>query len=258
MVPVLSEILRIVAGEGELPDETRVHVVLADNGLDADVTGVSVELTAGARQELARLAVLGDILRLRVGGEEIYQREQPVLRVGGVDVRLPANVFLQAVAEAEAFLAAAVVKGLGRARSVADLFSGLGTFTLPLATRARVLAADYQSEAVEALQHAVRHAKGLKPVECLRRDLFREPLSRGELNVFDGVVFDPPRAGAAAQCQSLAKSKVPVVVAVSCNPATLARDLRTLIDGGYILERVTPVDQFLYSAHIEAVAVLRR
>ena len=108
------------------------------------------------------------------------------------------------------------------------------------------MAIDNQPEAVAALADAVRRVQGIKPIESLRRDLFREPLSRNELNRFDGVVFDPPRAGALAQSQAMARSKVPCVVAVSCNPATLARDLRCLIDGGYKLKSVTPIDQFLY------------
>lgn len=257
-LPALRRILGAVASGGALPDGVRVQAVLADNGLDVDIAGVGAQFGAGERQAFADMAMGADILRLRIGGEEIYQREQPIVRVGGVAIRLPVGVFMQAVAAAENLMAGAVAKALGRSRHVADLFCGIGTFTFPLAKRARVLAVDNEAEAVTALETAVRHVQGLKPVETLCRDLFREPLSRGELNALDGVVFDPPRAGASAQCAALAKSKVPVVVAVSCHPGTLARDLRTLIDGGYTLQSVLPVDQFLYSGHIEAVAVLRR
>jgi 23S rRNA (uracil1939-C5)-methyltransferase len=129
---------------------------------------------------------------------------------------------------------------------------------LRLAERARVTAADNDADAVAALQRAAAGTQGLKPVDAIVRDLFRRPLSRTELKRFDAVVFDPPRQGAYAQARELAASGVPVVVAVSCNPATFARDARILVDGGYRLVRVTPVDQFLYSAHVELVARFQR
>ena len=150
------------------------------------------------------------------------------------------------------------VGALGRTKRVADLFCGIGTWTFPIAQRARVLAVDGDDAAIAALSAAARNAQGLKPIEVLRRDLFREPLSARELKGFDAVVFDPPRAGAKAQAEQLARGEVPVVVAVSCDPGTLARDLRILVDSGYRLDAVTPIDQFEFSAHVEAVAVLRR
>ncbi len=256
--PVLRSVLDVVAAQGGLGDDVRVHVLQADNGIDVLVDGSKGELSAAVREKLAGVAHKGGLLRLRVGRDEIFQTGQPMLQVGGGLIQVPAGVFVQAVGAAEAVMAQLAIKALGRAKHVADLFCGLGTFALPIAKRARVLAVDNQPEAVAALGNAVRHVQGLKPIESLRRDLFREPLSRNELNAFDAVVFDPPRAGAAAQSESLAKSKVPCIVAVSCNPVTFARDLRTLIDGGYKLQSVTPLDQFLYSAHVEAVAVLRR
>ncbi|MGH8263269.1 MAG: class I SAM-dependent RNA methyltransferase, partial [Steroidobacteraceae bacterium] len=139
-----------------------------------------------------------------------------------------------------------------------DLFCGVGTFAFPLAATARVMAIDSNSAAIAALTAAARHARGLKPVAAHVRDLFRNPLSVRELADFDAVVLDPPRAGARAQAEVLAQSRVATVIAVSCNPATLARDVRAMVDGGYAIERVTPVDQFLYAAELEAVAVLRR
>jgi 23S rRNA (uracil1939-C5)-methyltransferase len=144
------------------------------------------------------------------------------------------------------------------ARRVADLFCGVGAFTFPLARTAPVLAVDSDADAVAALGAAARHARGLQPIETRVRDLFRMPLSARELGGFDAVVFDPARSGAQAQAEQLARSKVGCVVAVSCNPATLARDVRALLDGGYALESVAPIDQFLYSPHVEAVAILRR
>jgi 23S rRNA (uracil1939-C5)-methyltransferase len=165
---------------------------------------------------------------------------------------------VQAVAEAEAEIVQLVVTAVAKAKRVADLFCGIGTFTFPLARSARVLAVDDNEEAVAALAAAARHAQGLKPIETKVRDLFRIPLSPRELEGFDAVVVDPARSGAEAQAQQLARSRVPVAICVSCNPGTLARDARILLDGGYVLESVTPIDQFLFSAHVEAVAVLRR
>lgn len=145
-----------------------------------------------------------------------------------------------------------------KTKQVADLFCGLGTFTFHLAKRWRVLAVDSDRNAINALVSGANAAKGLKPIETKVRNLFQDPLGPRELDGFDAVVFDPPRAGALGQCERLARSKVPTVVAVSCNPATLARDARVLVDGGYVLESVMPIDQFVYAAHVEAVAVFRR
>ena len=134
----------------------------------------------------------------------------------------------------------------------------LGTFALAHSRLARVLAIDSDKTALAALGEAHRHAQGLKPIETRVRDLVRDPLSPVELADIDAVVIDPPRAGARAQAEALARSKVTTVVAVSCNPATLARDLAILVAGGYRIETVTPLDQFLFTPHLEAVAVLRR
>jgi 23S rRNA (uracil1939-C5)-methyltransferase len=171
---------------------------------------------------------------------------------------LPAETFVQAVAAAEHEIARMIVAAVGKSKSIADLFCGLGAFTFPLAAKMRVASFDGDPAAIEALQAAAKRASGLKPIDARVRDLFRDPLSRTELNEFDAVVFDPPRAGAEAQAKRLAQSKVKTIVAVSCNPATLARDARHLVDGGYRVESVTPIDQFVYSAHVEIVAVFRR
>jgi 23S rRNA (uracil1939-C5)-methyltransferase len=174
------------------------------------------------------------------------------LKVGKAHVQLPPGAFLQATAEGEAVLARLVIAHVGDAKRVADLFSGVGTFALRLAESARVTAADNEAGAIKALERAASTTPGLKPVEGQTRDLFRRPFA-AELKHFDAVVFDPPRQGAETQAHELAKSKVPVVVAVSCDPATFARDARILIEGGYKLVRVSPVDQFRYSAHVELV-----
>ena len=182
-----------------------------------------------------------------------------MLRMGVATVPLPPAAFLQATQAGEATLAQLVVGHCAeRQESVADLFSGVGPFALRLAERARVNAADDDEPAIAALKRAAATTPGLKPVEAQVRDLFRRPLVAQELERFDAVVFDPPRQGAEAQARELAASKVPVVVAVSCNPATFARDARILVDGGYRLTSVTPVDQFRYSAHVEIVARFAR
>jgi 23S rRNA (uracil1939-C5)-methyltransferase len=155
-------------------------------------------------------------------------------------------------------MAGLVVGAVGTARRVADLFCGVGAFTFDLARRARVLALDRDQAAIAALAAGARRAQGLRPIEARVRDLFRAPLSVKELEGFDAVIFDPPRAGARSQAQQLARSQVPTIVAVSCDPGTLARDARLLVDGGYAIESVTPIDQFVFSAHVETVAVFRR
>jgi len=163
-----------------------------------------------------------------------------------------------ATAMAEQVLAKLVIEGVGAAKSVVDLFCGLGPFSLRLAERARVTAMDSDREAIAALQKAVRLVQGLKPIDAKSRDLFRDPLAPVELKGFDAVVFDPPRAGAEAQAKELARSAVKTVIAVSCEPRTFARDAAILVGGGYRLETVTPVDQFAWSTHVEVVGVFRR
>ena len=237
----------------------RLLVTRLDHGLDVAFENGRKDLPPLDRGDLARLAGEARFIRLAVGGEVIMQSARPVLTVGGVEVEPPAGIFLQAVPEAEAMIIDLVMKALPkRAKSVADLFSGIGTLTFPLARRVAVTAYDSDKRAMAALSAATRHAQGLKPIDARVRDLFRDPLSVRELNAFDAVVFDPPRAGAAAQAERIAQSKVGTVIAVSCSAATLARDARTLIDGGYAIDKVRPIDQFLYSPHVEVVAVFRR
>jgi 23S rRNA (uracil1939-C5)-methyltransferase len=178
--------------------------------------------------------------------------------LSGAQVTLPVGAFLQATRESETVLVELVKDGVGRAKHVADLFAGIGTFTFAVAKSAEVDAFEEDAEAVAALAEAARATPKLKPVRTFERDLFRVPLSAPELARYDAVVLDPPRAGAKAQAEALAGSKVPMIVMVSCNPGTCARDLRILVDGGYRITRVAPVDQFLFSPHVELVAVLER
>ena len=163
------------------------------------------------------------------------QAAQPLLKIGRAQVPLPPGAFLQATAEGEAALARLVLDHAGSAKRVADLFCGIGTFALRLAEQARVTAADSDAGRDQGAERAAANTGGLKPVEAQARDLFRRPFMAAELKGFDAVVFDPPRQGAEAQARELAKSTVPIVVAVSCDAATFARDARILIDGGYKL-----------------------
>ncbi len=236
----------------------RLTVTLAANGLDVAIEDFPGELGPEVRERLAHAAAAAGLARVTIAGDTLYQSTVPAVRFGPANVVLPPRAFLQAAPAAESEMVRLVGTALSGAKRVADLFCGLGTFTFPLATKANVLAVDGDRQAIAALESAAKRTPGLKPIEAKGRDLFREPLSVRELERIDAVVFDPPRAGAAAQAAVLAQSRVGTIAAVSCNPATLARDARILIDGGYALERVTPIDQFLYSPHIEAVAVFRR
>ena len=234
-----------------------IQVTATEAGLDVDVRG-SGPLTAARGGELARIAERHRLARLTRHGELIAQRAVPAVTIGRARVLLPPGAFLQATAAGEAALAALVVAHCEGAGRIADLFAGVGPFALRLAERSRVTAADNDSEAVAALKRAAAATQGLKPVETQLRDLYRRPFVPVELKGFDVVVFDPPRQGAQSQARELAASEVPRVVAVSCNPATFARDALILVDGGYRLAAVTPVDQFLYSAHVELVARFER
>ena len=234
-----------------------IQVTAADSGLDIDVRG-SGPLSPERMAALARVADKHRLTRLTRHGELIAQRAQPMLTVGRAQVPLPPGAFLQATAEGEATLARLVLGHVGKAKRVADLFAGVGPFALRLAERARVTAADAEPSAIDALKRAAAATAGLKAVDASVRDLFRRPYVATELKAFDAVVFDPPRQGAEAQALELAKSTVPIVVAVSCETTTFARNAKILIGGGYQIGAVTPVDQFRYSHHVEIVAAFTR
>ena len=226
-------------------------------GLDCDVRGAG-RLDAALRLRLTDLAARFDLARLSNHGDVLIERRTPLVRFGSAEVSPPPGAFLQATEEADRVLTDLVREGLGKAKTVADLFCGCGTFALALAPASHVHAHDADKPAVAALERAARRTPGLKPVTAQARDLFHRPLLADELKPFDAVVFDPPRAGAEAQARRLAASKVRRVVSVSCNPATFARDAALLIAGGYRLARVTPVDQFRHSAHVELVGLFDR
>ena len=264
---VLPEIEKAIPSLGEivspgLSRSARASVLVTStlNGLDVAVTG-GKSLDGPMRVELGSRAAVADIARLSWDGEIVAERRSPQLDLSGLRVALPIGGFLQPTADGETALIRLVREGVGGARRVADLFAGCGTFAAALAGVSAVHAVEGEAKALAALERAVREqgpARALKPVTTETRDLARRPLLASELNGFDAVIVDPPRAGASAQAEEIAKSKVPVVVSVSCNPATFARDARMLLDGGYRLDRVTPVDQFLWSSHLELVGIFRR
>jgi len=236
---------------------------LTDSGIDL-VIQTDYELDLFARETLASFADAQDLARLswQRGDqiEPVAHRRPAQVTMAGVSVDIPPGSFLQPSREGEAALVSLILEHLPEKGAMLDLYAGSGSFTFPLAQGPKggraVTAVEGDAAAIGALGVAARRV-GL-PVTALHRDLARQPLLAHELKPFAGLVFDPPRAGAAAQAEQIAKAGPPVVVAVSCNPATLARDAAILADGGYKLVVATPVDQFPWSAHLEAVAVFKR
>lgn len=262
LLPPLRTVLATLLAERETVD---LALTLLDDGVDLLIQADRAP-DLPAREALAAFAETHDLARLswqtgRAAAEPVAHRRPGQMRFGSVAVTLPPGGFLQASQEGEAHLVGRVLEAVGEARRVADLFCGAGTFTLPLATSRpgrTVLAADGDGPAVAALE-AAAHSTGLAPfVRVSRRNLARDPLDGAELDGLEAVVFDPPRVGAAPQAAGLAASAVPVVVAVSCHPSSFARDAALLRDGGYRLDWLAPVDQFLWSPHIELVARFSR
>jgi len=268
LTPVLVALLpplRIALGAA-LPGGAKGDAVatLTDSGVDLLIE-TDVRLGLDARQTLALFADRQDLARLslrhpKTGIEPLAKRRAPVVRLGGVTVEPPPGAFLQPSAEGEVTLAKLVVDAVAEFATaggkIADLYAGCGSFTLPLARTQRIHAVEGEAESLAALARAANQVNLNVTTES--RDLARRPLRDTELAGLTAVVFDPPRVGAASQSRALADKGPKLVVAVSCNPATLARDAATLIGGGYRLARATPVDQFLWSARLEAVAVFVR
>lgn len=253
-IPLLGDLAASLApAKGHLD----ISVTLTAGGLDAAVTNAPRDLSADQRVSLAASSAAAGFARISVNGEIVLQHRTPSIRAGRGWMTPPPGGFLQAVESAETAMVDLVRDAIGNSRRIADLFSGSGTFTLPLAENATVHAVESNEPALDALRKATQGG-GLKPVTVEKRDLFRRPLTTPELNAFDGVVLDPPRAGAEAQCAQLAASKVRRVAMVSCSATTFARDVARLVAGGFRIKRVTPVDQFLWSPHIEIVASLSR
>ena len=238
---------------GSRSQEMDLAITRTTSGGDVAVTG-GKPADSTQRMDLARLVEAFGLARLSWNGEVIAQRAQPMMRFGRANVPLPVGAFLQATAEGEAALLASVKGAVGPARRIIDLFAGIGTFGLPLAENAEIHAVEGDVAMLTALDKGFRMAEGIKRVTNDIRDLYRRPLEPDEFKGYDAVVIDPPRAGAEAQSHTLAKSKVPVIAAVSCNPATFARDAKILTQAGYKLNWVQVVDQFRWSPHVELAA----
>jgi 23S rRNA (uracil1939-C5)-methyltransferase len=234
-----------------------IQITNTQTGFDVDVRGHG-PIKDQDRLRLIDLAGKLDVSRLSMHGDVIVERRPPAIAMGRASVVPPAGSFLQATRLGEETLASFVTEACGRAKRVADLFAGSGPFSLRLAEKSEVHAVEYDQGSMAALDKAFRATPGLRRVSTEARDLFRRPLLTLELNAFDAMVIDPPRAGAEAQVKQIAVSKVPLVVSVSCDAATFARDAAILIDAGFRLERVIPVDQFKYSPHLEVIGILKR
>jgi 23S rRNA (uracil1939-C5)-methyltransferase len=247
----------LVAAGGSRTTELSLHVTLTRGGPDVVVTG-GKPLDAALRMDLARLVETHGFSRLTWDGETVALRDRPALTIGQATVVPPAGAFLQATAEGEAALLSAVKRALGPQKRIVDLFSGVGTFALPLAEAMEVHAVEGDAAMTKALDLAARTTPNLHRITVETRDLFRRPLEPDELRSFSGAVIDPPRAGAEAQTDRLAASEIPVIAAVSCNPVTFARDARALAARGYCLDWVQVIDQFRWSTHVELVARLVR
>ena len=239
-----------------------LHVTVSLTGLDIDVSGVEARksggLSADARMNIAMTAAEADFARVTMGEDILYMSRTPTVRFGKAMVGLPIAPFLQASAASEADMVRLVTAGIAGAKKVADLFCGAGTFTFPLAETAVVYAVDGSAPAIASLKTALASAPGLKTITPEARDLFRRPMLAEDMKGFDAIVFDPPRAGAEAQAAEIARSGMGRAVAVSCNPTTFIRDAKILVNAGFSLDRVTPIDQFLWSSHVELVAVFSR
>lgn len=261
LVPELAKVPEIARDIGHvlrgLAKPLDVQATACAQGLDIDIRGAG-PLPDPLRQKLITLAKTRDLARLTLHGERLIEARIPTLSMDGLTALLPPGSFLQATEMAESTLFDAARNMLGAAKNIADLFCGLGPFALRLSRQMKVTAIDSDKGAIEALQRSIRANPGGKPMVAEARDLFRRPLFAHELKPFDAVLLDPPRQGAEAQCREIAKSKIGKVVSISCDPESFARDARILLDGGFKIGPVTPVDQFRHAAHVEMVAEFRR
>jgi 23S rRNA (uracil1939-C5)-methyltransferase len=255
LVPALSRAPRIAAAVMAALGEADVAFTATLSGLDV---GVRTEKKQARGKRIEPLVNQFGLARLALNGELVLQAQVPAVPMGRANVELPIGSFLQATEAAELALADYVLTGVGKAKKVADLFCGVGPFALRIAETRPVYAADSDKAGIAALDKARRYAKGLREVTAKSRDLFRDPLTQFELNDFDAVVLDPPRAGAEAQVRELGKSKVKCVVMVSCDARSFARDAALLIGAGFAMSNLVAVDQFTQSTHVEIAATFRR
>ena len=234
-------------------EKAELHATDSDTGLDLSLR-CERKLTPALIGQLAKSFQGQGVARLLFNNDMVLEEAIPAVTLGGAKVLLPPQAFLQATREGEAALQSHVLELTKGAKNIADLFAGLGTFALALARKAKVHAVEQDATLLKALAAAARDTSGLKPITTEQRDLFKLPLTALELKAFDAVVLDPPRAGAQAQIRALAASKVARIAYVSCDAASFARDAAILVGAGFRPGTVTPIDQFLYSGHIELVA----
>lgn len=258
LTEALPDIQTIVASLSLGAKPIRVSVLATTTGIDMEIEG-SLKLSPLQRTSLTQKAIESGLARLSLNQEVQIEAKRPILEMGIGQVTPPPGGFVQAIEDAENKMAKLVCEHLARSKNVADLFCGSGTFALRLAEQSSVWAVEENQSAIEALERAWRETGGkLKQIKVETRNLERRPVSFQELKKIDGLVFDPPRAGAETQARQIAKSKVQRVAAVSCNPVTLARDMAILIEGGYRTSRIVPIDQFRFTPHVEVVALLER
>jgi 23S rRNA (uracil1939-C5)-methyltransferase len=254
LVERLRVMMNAILHDGE---KAELHVTEADNGFDIALRWQR-KTTPALIAVIAKHAAALNLARVTSDSEILIELAAPVIRFGKAQVKLPPEAFLQSTREGETALQSLVMEALKGAKNIADLFAGCGTFALVLAERARVHAVELEGEMLDALSAAARATSGLKPVTMEKRDLFKQPLTPLELNAFDAILLDPPRIGASAQVKTISQSHVKRVAYVSCNAASFARDARVLTEGGFRMGPVTPIDQFLWSEHIELFAVFER
>ncbi len=257
LVPKLHDAPRIAAYFGTFFGACDVAITATDNGLDIAIKA-NRKLADKALAQFDSFMRQNAVTRIALNGQILSQLAPPLMQMGKAQVSLPIGGFLQATTLGEETLVNLSAHHLKKSRRILDLFCGVGPFALRLSEKMAVHGVDLEKPAVAALQAAVRMALGLKPVTAEVLDLFHNPMTPAELNEFDGVVLDPPRAGGEAQCRNLAKSKIKRIAYVSCDVQSLARDAAILITGGYRLVEATPVDQFKYSPHLETVALFTR
>jgi len=261
LVPELTNVTTVAqalsAPFASAANQVDIQVTAADNGLDCDVRGAG-KMTYDAQVALASVADEFDIARISIAADTALERRRPVIRMGLADVVPAPGGFLQATREGEDTLSRLALDHIAGAKTVADLYCGVGPFALRAAENATVTAYDSNEAAITSLTNAIRFTKGLKPLTPRKQNLSSDAVYHTDLNVYDAVILDPPRAGALHQVRELVDSKVERVVSISCDPASFARDAEILVTGGYTLEKVVPVDQFKYSSHVEIVGCFSR
>lgn len=260
--PALAALMKPLARDlKKISGIKTVSLTAADSGFDLQIT-----LIHNDKPDVAVLDKMAETLGLsRIGirskNDEYWgavKRAPVTMHLGGYDVALPPDAFLQASSEGQKILTDAVLAGTEGAKRIVDLFCGIGTYSFPLSARASTHAVELDAAMIGSLKKSIKQHNLSEKLSAEERDLFRNPLSAKELNSFDAVVINPPRIGAKSQCEDIAASTVSRVVMVSCNPATFARDAKTLKDGGFRLESTKALDQFVYSPHLEMVAVFSR